>query len=132
MHPAAWLSWALMVMVLALMTTNPLYLAVLLLCVLLVAALSPRSESAVAGFRVMFVAGTSILAISVLVATLNGGYGTETLFTMPGPDLPSWLGGLRLGGPVTAEALTGASIRGLAILCVFLGFAVFNGAVSPY
>src|SRR5690606_21197233 len=49
----------------------------------------------------------------------------------PGPSFPDWFGGLRLGGPFTAEALVAASIRAAAILAVFLSFAIFNGAVSP-
>jgi energy-coupling factor transport system permease protein len=68
---------------------------------------------------------------SIGVAAINGASGEHVLFEVPGPEFPEWFGGLRLGGPVTAEALAGASLRGLAILCVFLGFAVFNGAVSP-
>lgn len=131
MHPGAWVAWAGLVMVLALTITNPLYLALILLAVLLVAALSPRNDTATASFRALLAGGVAIAVISIGIATINGGYGEHTLFTVPGPDLPSWLGGLRLGGPVTLEALVAAATRGLAILCVFLAFAVLNGAVSP-
>ena len=43
MTPAAWIAWVLLVMVVALATTNPLYLGIVLLSVLLVAAFAPRS-----------------------------------------------------------------------------------------
>lgn len=132
MHAAAWVVWVLMVMTIALMTTNPLYLCLLLLAILAVAAFAPRSGTAVASFRVLLIGGTVLLGFSALIATINGGYGDHILFTLPGPGLPSWLGGLRLGGPVTAENLVASATRGLAILCVFLGFAVFHGAVSPH
>jgi energy-coupling factor transport system permease protein len=132
MHAAAWLAWAVMVMVVALVTTNPFYLCLLVLCVLLVAAVAPASETGLASFRFMLTLGVGLLVVSVGVATINGSYGEHVLFTVPGPDLPSWVGGLRLGGPVTGEALVAAAIRGVAILCVFLAFAVLNGAVSPY
>ncbi len=131
MHPIAWLSWVSLVMVLALVTTNPYYLAILLLCVLLVAALAPWSSTALGTFRLMLLAGIGIGVFSIGVAAINGASGAHVLFDVPGPQFPEWFGGLRLGGPVTAEALAGASLRALAILCVFLGFAVFNGAVSP-
>ncbi|MDZ7727695.1 MAG: hypothetical protein U5Q44_05560 [Dehalococcoidia bacterium] len=101
------------------------------MAVLAVAAFAPRTANGLAAFRTMLIAGTGIFVISVLVATINGAYGERELFTIPAPAFPEWLGGLQLGGPVTAEALLAASIRGLAILCVFLAFAVFNGAVSP-
>ncbi len=131
MHPVAWLSWVALVMVLALVTTNPYYLAILLLCVLLVAALAPWSTTALGTFRLMLLVGAGIGVFSIGVAAINGASGAHVLFDIPGPQFPDWFGGLRLGGPVTAEALAGASLRALAILCVFLGFAVFNGAVSP-
>lgn len=131
MHTAAWCAWVAMVMALALSTTNPLYLAVILLGVLLVAALAPRTQAGVMSFRALGVFGVAMFGISLVIATINGNYGDHILFTIPGPDVPSWLGGLRLGGPVSAEGLAAAAIRGLAILSILLAFGVFNGAVSP-
>lgn len=132
MHTGAWITWVTLVTVVALATTNPLYLAILLLCIVLVAVLAPRTETAATSFRVMLIFGCSMLLVSVLVATINGNYGDHILFTIPGPAIPRWLGGLRLGGPVSAEGLVAAGIRGTAILSVFLSFGVFNGAVSPH
>ena len=132
MHTGAWIAWVTLVTVVALATTNPLYLAILLLCVILVAMLAPRTTAGAASFRVMAIFGTSLLAVSVLVATINGSYGEHILFTIPGPEIPDWLGGLRLGGPVSGEGLAAAAIRGMAILCIFLAFGVFGSAVSPY
>jgi energy-coupling factor transport system permease protein len=132
MHTLAWASWVGMVMVLALSTSNPLYLGVILLSILLVAVLAPKTNTGVAGFRALLTLGLSLFAISLGIAVINGSYGEQVLFTVPGPDLPSWLGGLRIGGPVSAEGLVAAAIRGEAILCVFLAFATLNAAVSPY
>jgi energy-coupling factor transport system permease protein len=73
-----------------------------------------------------------MMGVSIVIATINGNYGEHILFTLPGPEIPDWLGGLRLGGPVSAEGLAGATIRGLTIICIFLAFGVFNGAVSPH
>jgi energy-coupling factor transport system permease protein len=120
-----------MVMTLALVTTNPLYLGVILLGVVLVAVLAPRTATGVTSFRALAIFGVTMLVISVAVATINGNYGEHILFTVPGPEVPAWLGGLRLGGPVSAEGLAAAAIRGLAILSILLAFGVFNGAVSP-
>ena len=132
MTTGAWCAWVLMVGVLALSTSNPFYLAIILLCVFLVAAMAPRTSTAVAGFRTLLVFGLIMFAVSLVIATINGNYGDHILFTVPGPEVPEWLGGLRLGGPVSAEGLVAASIRGLAILCVLLAFGVFNGAVTPH
>ncbi|MFN0095103.1 MAG: energy-coupling factor transporter transmembrane component T [Dehalococcoidia bacterium] len=117
-------------MTIALITTNPFYLGLVLLSVGLVAALAPR-EGVALSLRVLAFLGLGMLGISLLVATVNGSFGDHILFTVPGPDIPSWLGGLRLGGPVSAEGLIAAGVRGLAILCVFTAFGVLNAAVSP-
>jgi energy-coupling factor transport system permease protein len=132
MHTIAWVAWVSLVMAVALTTNNPYYLAIVLLSVLLVAATSPKTSTAIAGFRTLLVFGLSLFAISMAIAVINGSYGDHVLFTMPGPELPDWFGGLRLGGPVSAEGLVAATIRGLAILTVLLAFGVFNGAVSPH
>ncbi len=132
MHTLSWIAWVSMVMTVALSTSNPLYLAVVLLSVVLVGVLAPKTGQAVAGFRGLLLFGSVMLVISLGIAMINGSYGEHVLFTVPGPDAPSWLGGLAFGGPVTAEALVAAAIRGFSILCVLLAFGVFNGAVSPY
>lgn len=132
MHTLAWVAWVSMVMAIALTTTNPLYLAIVLLGVLLVAVLAPRTATAVTGFRALLVFGVTMFVLSLGIAAINGSYGQHILFTIPTLDVPGWMGGLRLGGPVSGEGLVAAAIRGLAILCVLLAFAVFNGAVSPH
>ena len=132
MSTLSWVAWVSLVMTVALSATNPLYLAVILLSVVLVASLAPRTERSVAGVRALFTFGVGMLAISLGIAVINGNYGDHILFTVPGPALPDWLGGLSLGGPVAAEGLAAAAIRGLAILCVLLAFGVFNGVVSPH
>ncbi|MCC7365334.1 MAG: hypothetical protein IT303_13285 [Dehalococcoidia bacterium] len=132
MSAAAWCAWVGMVMVVALATSNPFYLAVILLGVLLVAAVAPRTTQGFAGFRALLLFGVGMLGVSVVVATINGNYGDHILFEVPGPALPWWMGGLRLGGPVSAEGLVAATIRGFAILSVFLAFGVFNAVVSPH
>ncbi len=132
MPTLAWVAWVALVMAVGLSTTNPYYLGIVLLCVILVATMAPKTSVAVAGFRALLIFGMMLLAGSMVVALINGSFGGHILFTIPGPDLPSWLGGLRIGGPVSAEGLVAAAIRGLAILCVLLAFGVFNGAVSPH
>jgi energy-coupling factor transport system permease protein len=131
MHAVAWMGWVALVMAVALTTTNPYYLLIVLLSILLVSILAPKTSVGLAGFRTLLVLGAGLFAISVAIAVINGNYGNHILFTIPGPSIPSWLGGLRIGGPVSGEGLVAAAIRGLAVLCVFLAFGVFNGAVSP-
>jgi len=120
-----------MVMAVSLASTNPLYLAIVLLSVLLVSALAPKTNTGATGFRALLLFGAGAMTLSLGVAVINGNAGSHVLFTVPGADFPSWLGGLRLGGPVTGEGLVYNGTRGLGVLCIFVGFGVFNAAVSP-
>ena len=132
MHTAAWGGWVTLVMVVALTATNPYYLGIVLLSILLVAAMTPRTTHGVTSFRALLIFGAGMFAVSFAIGVINGNYGDHRLFVIPGADLPGWLGGLRLGGPVSAEGMIATFTRGLAILCVLLSFGVFNGAVSPH
>jgi energy-coupling factor transport system permease protein len=132
MHTLAWVAWVALVMTVALITNNPYYLAIAFLSVILVAVLAPKTGTGIAGFRALLFFGLGLFAVSMGIAVINGNFGDHILFTLPGPELPDWLGGLRLGGPVSGEGLVAAAIRGLAILTVLLAFGVFNGAVSPH
>lgn len=132
MHPGAWAAWLALAMSVALSTTNPLYLVVLALTLALVGVLSPRAEGvAIGGARAVIFFAVSMFSLSLVVAVVNGSYGDHILFTVPGPDFPSWMGGLRLGGPVSAEGLVAAAVRGLSIACIVVAFSGFSTSVSP-
>jgi energy-coupling factor transport system permease protein len=131
MHTLSWIAWVFMVMAVSLATTNPYYLTVVLLSVLLVSVFAPKTATGAAGLRALLFFGAGALTLSAAVSVVNGNAGSHVFFTVPGPNLPGWMGGLRLGGPVTAEGLVYNVTRGLAVLCIFVAFGVFNAAVSP-
>ena len=51
MPTIAWMSWIALVMAVALVTTNPLYLAIVFLSVVLVGVLAPKTNTGIAGIR---------------------------------------------------------------------------------
>jgi len=53
------------------------------------------------------------------------------LFTIPSLQLPNWLAGVSLGGPVTAEALLTALQGGLRLSVILLAFGAANCLSSP-
>lgn len=132
MSTVAWAAWVALVMATALTTTNPYVLAILLASVVLVAVAAPRTERAGLGLRVMLALGLGLFVFSIGAAMLNTGFGERVLFTLPRASAPDWLGGLLLGGEVTAETLVAGAVRGAVVLAVLLGFAVFSGAVSAH
>ena len=56
----------------------------------------------------------------------------HTLFTIPSVALPSWLAGVTLGGPVTADALAGAACQGLRLAAILGCIGAANALVSPF
>lgn len=128
MHALAWTLWLLAGIVLALAGSNPLYLTLLLLT----AAIGLRSAPDLprqASFALMLKAGLVVALIGVAISALANAGGPTVLFTLPRLPLPDWLGGLSLGGDVSAEALAVAGTRGLALTCAISLFAVFNSRV---
>lgn len=130
MSARAWLAWACMVTVISLTVTNPLYQAITVLGVVAVGAVAPAAPGTGA-LRPFLAAGLGVLAFSAFVSLVNGTPGQHTLFTVPGPEAPTWLGGLRFGGPVTREGLLLAATRGLGLLAIVGAFAVVTTSVSP-
>ncbi len=130
MTARGWVAWAVMVTALALAITNPVYLALAVLAVVAVGLKAPADPSA-GGMRPLLLAGLGIILFSGLIAVVNGTAGSHVLFTVPGPDTPSWLGGLRFGGPVTREGLVAAAGRALSLIAIFGAFAVLTTSTSP-
>lgn len=56
----------------------------------------------------------------------------ETLFTLPRIHLPSWMPGIRIGGPVTWERLSFSLHEGLIIATVIALFGAANSVTSPH
>lgn len=125
-HPGAWWCWALLLAIAAASTTQPLLLATELAVVGLV-VVTHRDPAAGNGFGAFLRLGLIVLAIrTVFHLLLGGGGGATVLFELPSVPLPSWLAGIRLGGPVYADALVGSlydALR-LAVLLCCIGAAI--------
>jgi energy-coupling factor transport system permease protein len=123
----AWLLWALVVLVTASSTRNPLYVVlVLLIAAAVELACTPRhrSESARrAALPSSFRFGAVAVPLAALFNGLTVHFGETVLF-----HLPAWLP--LLGGAVTLEAFAYGAINGLTLMAIFSGFSTFN-RVTP-
>ncbi len=127
LHPSAWIAWLTAVSVFAFVVTNPLYILLALLAVAVVQLSFPREESALGrAVRMFVIAGIVLLVIRVLFVALLPNPGRTVLFTVPSFETPSWLGGLDLGGGVSAEVVTQAVVEGSRFILVLAAFGVFN------
>jgi energy-coupling factor transport system permease protein len=127
LHPGAWWLWALGLAAAASRTTNPVLLAlVLAVAALVVTARRPVGGSANA-FRSFLVVGVAVIGVRLVFQVLFGApVGSTVLVTLPELPLPEWAAGVRVGGPVTLEALVLALYQGLQLAVILACFGAAN------
>lgn len=132
LHPGAWWLWALGMAVAASRTTNPLLLGLILAVMGLVVAARRGDAPWALAFRMYLYAGALIVAIRVLFQLiLGGGQGGHVLFSLPEIPLPEWVAGIRLLGPVSAEALLGGLYDGLRLATMLVCLGAANALANP-
>jgi energy-coupling factor transport system permease protein len=133
LHPVAWWLWAILLAAAAARITNPI-------CLLLILAVdgwvvvSRRPDSTWArSFSTLLRLGALVVVIRVVFQALFGVRTPgHTLFSIPSVSLPSWMAGVTLGGPVTADALAGAACQGLRLAAILGCVGAANALVSPF
>jgi energy-coupling factor transporter transmembrane protein EcfT len=86
-----------------------------------------------ASFHWSLIAGLVLISIRAVTGILIGVPRIgEVLFTLPRINLPSWLPGIRIGGPVTWERLSSSLHEGLIIATVIALFGAANSVTSPH
>jgi energy-coupling factor transport system permease protein len=127
LHAATWIAWLTAVSVFAFSVTNPLYVVLALGAVLVVHLSFPPDDSPVGrAVRIFLAVGLFLLVFRLAFVALLPNPGRTALFGLPDFKTPRWLGGLELGGPVSAEVLMGGASEGLRLLVVLAAFGVFN------
>lgn len=131
-HPAAWWLWGLGLATAASRTTNPiLLLAVIGVCIVVVTERrDPATPNPLTAFLVI---GVVIVAFRVVMTMLlgNGIAGETVLFTLPQVPLPDWAASVRIGGPVSLEALLYAVYDGLRLAAILACLGAANALASP-
>ena len=84
-------------------------------------------------FKWSLLAGLYLITIRAIAGVIIGVPRVgETLFTLPRIYLPSWMPGIRIGGPVTWERLSFSLHEGLIIATVIALFGAANSVTSPH
>ena len=131
-HPWAWWGWALAVATAASLTTNPLLLALLTLGVVAVALLRRTDDPWARSIGVYFAFAGIILAIRLAFQiVLGAGTGGTILMRLPELRLPEWAAGIRLGGPVSAEALVYTLYDSLRLVGMLVCLGAANALANP-
>jgi energy-coupling factor transporter transmembrane protein EcfT len=133
LHPLTlWLS--LILIAIGVVALNSALVA--LLCVVAVGVLvyirrdgSPWNAS----FNLSLRIGGTILVIRTIVGIVVGvPIPGKELFALPQAHLPSWISGIRLGGPVTLERLSSSLHEGLVIVSIIAIFGAATSLTSPH
>lgn len=132
LHPLAWWAWAVALAVCTMRTADPvlLLLTVAVVCVVVESRRPAAAWSRAFGIM-LGLAGLTLVVTVVLQIVLGVRVPGTTLVDLPAVPLPSWLGGLSLGGPVTAEAVYAAATTGLRLATLIVCFGAANALAHP-
>lgn len=132
LHPGAWWLWALGLAVAASCTTNPILLALIIAaCTTVVVTRRSRAPWALS-YRLYLLLGMWIVIIRVAFRVVfGGGQGTTVLVHIPTIPLPSWVAGIQLFGPITAESLYGGFTDGLRLATMVIALGAANALANP-
>ncbi|MFM8895255.1 MAG: energy-coupling factor transporter transmembrane component T [Actinomycetales bacterium] len=132
LHPGAWWAWALALAVAASRTANPLLLCLIVAVAATVVAARKPSAPWAGSFGFFLRLGLAIIALRVLVQLIFAApIGTTVLLTTPGLTLPSWMAGVRIGGPIMLESLLLALVDGLRLATILACIGAANSLASP-
>jgi energy-coupling factor transport system permease protein len=131
-HPGAWWLWALALALAASRTTNP-FLLLLIVTVAGIVVYRRRPDAPWArSFSFFLALGALIIVIRVVAqAILGASFGTVLVLDLPSVQLPTFMAGLTLGGPVYLESLLGALYDGMRLATIIACVGAANSLASP-
>ncbi|MEV7242857.1 energy-coupling factor transporter transmembrane component T [Streptomyces sp. NPDC004009] len=134
LHPVAWWVWALALATAVSRTDNPLLLF-LVLAVLGYVVTARRTEAPWArGFKYYLYLALTVVAIRVVFRAVFATGITphdHFLFSLPHIPTPDWYAGIRIGGPVSLEALLSSATDGLRLACMMCCIGAANTLANP-
>ncbi|ANW21758.1 energy-coupling factor transporter transmembrane protein EcfT [Streptomyces clavuligerus] len=134
LHPMAWWIWALALATAAGRTNNPLLLLLVLAVLGYVVTLRRTEAPWARGFVYYLWLALIVIAIRVVFrAVFVSGVGPDDhyLFSLPHLPMPDWYAGVRIGGPVSLEALLSAATDGLRLACMLCCIGAANTLANP-
>jgi len=133
-HTTAWLVWLLAGLVPALMTSNPLYLVLLLAAITVDYRILGRRSALTVAWQPFLKIGLVLVVFGVLLNLLFAHGGKTVLFVLPswkwlvGPE--SRVALVSVGGPVALEGIVFGVTRGVGLITILVLFATFNSLVD--
>lgn len=134
MNTRTWLAWLAAALILTSLANNPLYLLLALLAATLVFLACHGDTPLARAYRLFFLVGLALWLSYIFfsVVTVGEARGRTALLRLPALTLPPLLGGVTLGGLVTAEDLAWGAMRGLRVWTLMVIFGTFNALADHY
>ena len=122
LHTWTWVAWLVGALIAISLTRNPLYLGLLVICLLIVLTAIQRSQQSRRFPFPVIRFGLVIILLSAIFNALTAHYGGTILFDIP-QQIPI------LGGIFTLEGLVYGAINGLILFAILLAFMVLVSAL---
>lgn len=133
LHPFAWWLWAGGMAATAMRTTNIVLLALVLAVVALVVSTCRSAAPWARSFTSFLRLGIVVIVLRMVLQAVFGARLPGTvLFTIPEVELPAFMAGVSLGGPVTLESLIQSFSEGARLAVLLACFGAVNSLSSPY
>ncbi|MBU3716199.1 MAG: hypothetical protein FGM63_04075 [Candidatus Nanopelagicaceae bacterium] len=131
-HPAFFWIWATLIATSVIRLDNSLFSIAAVLAVLAMVRIAPESTLRLNAFRLAVRLAIIAVFIRISVAILIGvPMPGKTLFSLPQLELPEFLVGIRLGGEVTSQRISGALNEALIFAALILLFGAANSLSTP-
>ncbi len=123
LNELTWAAWLGAALIMVLLISNPLYIALMLCCALVVYLSQRTAEYRIVD--VLLLGGMVVALMTVPLNLLTGTTGATRLVALPSLTLPGWLASVTFGGTITAESLVytlthvGAIVAIVALVCAF-------------
>jgi energy-coupling factor transporter transmembrane protein EcfT len=131
-HPAFFWIWATLIATSAIRLDESAISLFAILAILILVRFFPKEILRMNTFRLALRLAIIAIAIRLTFAVLIGvPMPGETLFTIPSIQLPDFLVGIRLGGEVTTQRLSGAFGEALLFATIILLYGAANSLTAP-
>ena len=134
LHPVAWWIWALALATAVSRTNNPLLLFLVLAVLGHVISMRRTQAPWARGFGYYLWLALTVVAIRVVFRAVFATGITphdHLLFSLPHIPTPDWYAGIRIGGPVSLEALLSSATDGLRLACMLCCIGAANTLANP-
>jgi energy-coupling factor transport system permease protein len=121
-QPWAWVGWLMAILVILSTTRNPLYLLLVLLCIVFVGLTMRQSALGLPRPFSLWKLAAWIIVLATIFNALTSHYGATVLFTIPGKLS-------LISGHVTLEAIVYGFTNGLVLTGMLASFSVLNLAL---